>query len=125
DLVDAMLLAQHNIEDVTGRAFNIGGGAANTTSLREVVELIARVAGVTPDIRVDDWRPGDQRYYVSDTRAFEQATGWRARTGVEEGVQQLHDWLQAGIRADAEVLRLHPRRGKATKKKSAPVITAV
>lgn len=120
DLVDAMLLAQQNITRVAGRAFNIGGGPSNTTSLREVVELIGRVAGAAPAVTFDEWRPGDQRYYVSDTRSFQRATGWRPRTGVEQGVQQLYAWLQSDERADAEVLRLRPRRAASTEKRSAP-----
>jgi CDP-paratose 2-epimerase len=44
-------------------------------------------------VRFDHWRVGDQRYYVSDTRAFESATGWKPRTGVREGVSRLHQWL--------------------------------
>jgi peptide/nickel transport system substrate-binding protein len=42
----------------------------------------------------DDWRPGDQRYYVSDTRAFERATGWRPRIGVREGIAGTTQWLR-------------------------------
>jgi CDP-paratose 2-epimerase len=41
----------------------------------------------------EDWRPGDQRYYVSDTRKFQAATGWRPRVDVEEGVLRLREWL--------------------------------
>ena len=40
------------------------------------------------------WRPGDQRYYVSDTRAYEHATGWRARVRASEGIARLYEWLQ-------------------------------
>jgi CDP-paratose 2-epimerase len=81
---------------VRGHAFNIGGGPANTTSLRELVRLIGRVHGQEPEVRLDDWRPSDQRYFVSDTRKFERATGWRARTGVGEGVSALYRWLKEG-----------------------------
>src|SRR4029450_5839093 len=36
DLVDAMLLAQDEIDDLSGSAFNVGGGPANTLSLLEL-----------------------------------------------------------------------------------------
>jgi len=93
DLVDAFLLARANIDALAGEAFNIGGGPANTTSLVELIDLIAELHGERPDVRFDDWRTGDQRYYVSDTRKFAAATGWRARHGVEEGVAALYGWL--------------------------------
>jgi hypothetical protein len=31
---------------------------------------------------------------VSDTRALESATGWRARTGWQQGVARLAGWLE-------------------------------
>jgi CDP-paratose 2-epimerase len=95
DLVDAMLLAQARIDDIAGRAFNIGGGPANTTSLVELLDLIGELRGERPLANVEAWRPADQRYYVSDTRRFQRATGWAPRTGVREGVARLHDWLAA------------------------------
>ena len=79
DLVDAMLLAQDNATRLGGRAFNIGGGPRNTMSLLELLDIDRRVGRAGPAVRFDDWRVGDQRYYVSDTRAFQSATGWKPR----------------------------------------------
>ena len=95
DLVDAMLLGVGQIDRLHGRAFNIGGGPANTTSLLELVDRIGMLRGEAPSVTFDDWRTGDQRYYVSDVRAFGTATGWIPRTGVAEGVARLHEWLVA------------------------------
>jgi Nucleoside-diphosphate-sugar epimerases len=93
DLVDAFLLAQRHMGELSGEAFNIGGGPANTTSLCELIDLIEELHGERPKVLYDDWRPGDQRYYVSDTRKFSAATGWSPRFGVREGVARLYRWL--------------------------------
>jgi len=93
DLVDAFLLAQANIHTLTADAFNIGGGLGNTISLIELLELIGRLHGDKPAVRLKDWRPGDQRYYVSDTRKFKAATGWAPKVNVQEGVERLMHWL--------------------------------
>ena len=93
DLIDAMELAFANMDVVSGRAFNMGGGASHTTSLVELIDLIGGITGEMPMVSFDDWRPGDQRYYVSDTSRFEALTGWRQRVSVAEGVRRLHDWL--------------------------------
>lgn len=93
DLVAAMLTALDNIDTVRGMAFNIGGGINHTTSLVELIELIERLTGVTPALEVSRWRPGDQRYYVSDTSRFTAMTGWRQAVSFEDGVRALHDWL--------------------------------
>jgi CDP-paratose 2-epimerase len=92
DLLDAMLLATSSIDTLSGQAFNMGGGPQSTVSLLELLEMIGRL-GPAPEVRFGDWRVGDQRYYVSDTRRFSDATGWLPKVAPEEGVAQLHEWL--------------------------------
>ena len=75
--MDVVLLAQSNIhETLSGQAFWIS--AANSEyemSLLELLNLMTRLQGERPVTRNEEWRPGDQRYYVSDTRRFKAATG--------------------------------------------------
>jgi CDP-paratose 2-epimerase len=94
DLVSAFRLAQARMETISGQAFNIGGGPARTVSLLELLELIEELVGQRPEVRFEQWRTGDQRYYVSDTRKFQAATGWAPQVGVREGVSRLYAWLQ-------------------------------
>ncbi|MFN3649257.1 MAG: NAD-dependent epimerase/dehydratase family protein [Armatimonadota bacterium] len=119
DLVDAFLLAQERIEELSGQAFNIGGGPANCASLLEVIEQIERIRGEAPELLFGDWRPGDQRYYVSDTSKFRQATGWKPRVSVAEGVERLGDWLLEN-RQDLRA----PARAKAPARQPAKVPAA-
>jgi CDP-paratose 2-epimerase len=93
DLVDAMLLAAENETAVAGQAFNMGGGPANAVSLLEVLDLIAELHGEAPKLLYGDERTGDQRYYVADTRRFEDLTGWRALVPASEGIGLLYQWL--------------------------------
>jgi CDP-paratose 2-epimerase len=48
DLVDAFLLAQAKMPEISGEAFNIGGGPANTISLLDLLDLIERLHGERP-----------------------------------------------------------------------------
>jgi CDP-paratose 2-epimerase len=96
DLVAAFLCAERALPDLAGEAFNIGGGPANTTSLLELIETTACRRGCNPPLAFAAWRPGDQRWYVSDTGKFTRATGWRARIGVAEGIDRLSAWLECG-----------------------------
>ncbi len=93
DLVDAFVLAQENIYTLSGQAFNIGGGKENTTSLLEFIELISEIHGEKPSVYFDKWRPGDQRYYVSDSSKFQAATGWTPSVSIRQGVRKLYQWL--------------------------------
>lgn len=93
DLLDAFGLVMENLPRLAGQAFNIGGGSTHTVSLIEVLDLIAEISGHKTRLHFADWRQGDQKYYVSDTRKFRQATGWRPSFSVREGISQLHHWL--------------------------------
>ncbi len=93
DLLDAFDLACAHMPRLSGRAFNIGGGPANSVSLLEVVDAIGRITGRRPALEFAEWRAGDQRYYVSDMRGFHEATGWAPAVSLEEGLGRLCDWL--------------------------------
>jgi CDP-paratose 2-epimerase len=95
DAVDAYMRARARIGALAGQAFNLGGGARNAVSLLELLARFAELGVAAPPVRFADWRPGDQRYYVSDISRFERLAGWRARTGVREGLRRLHRWLVA------------------------------
>jgi CDP-paratose 2-epimerase len=93
DLVKALLLAQSHMPALAGQVFNIGGGPANTTSLLELLSLIAEIHGQKPVIRFAAWRPGDQKYYASNIQRFSTATGWVPQVRVQQGVAALYAWL--------------------------------
>jgi CDP-paratose 2-epimerase len=106
DLADAMVLAHQHIDRTAGRAFNIGGGAGNTVSLLELIDLLRDIVGASPVFTLEPWRTADQRYYVSDVRKFASLTGWAPRTSVREGVAHLVKWLQTDAAADSTELEL-------------------
>lgn len=93
DLVEACLRALERIESVSGEVFNLGGGPQNTISLLELLDWLAvRPSGpVAP--RFDDWRPGDQRVYVSDIRKARTRLGWEPRVAVIAGLEALWGWV--------------------------------
>ncbi len=93
DLVDAMVLAMCHQKTTAGRAFNIGGGPANALSLLEMLRLIDEFEDTQVVYHKKSWRRGDQRYFVANTQAFREATGWTPNTNVRQGVGKLHDWL--------------------------------
>jgi CDP-paratose 2-epimerase len=93
DLVRAFLLAEQNMASISGQAFNIGGGPERTTSLLQLLEEIARMDIGDPLVLHEDWRLGDQPYYVSNTAKFQQTTGWKPAVGLQEGLDRLNHWL--------------------------------
>ncbi len=80
-----------------GQAFNIGGGPANTISLLELLDMIEQLNGRRTQVQFSAWRPGDQRYYVSDPTKMQQMTGWSPRVTAQVGVRRLHHWLSENV----------------------------
>jgi CDP-paratose 2-epimerase len=93
DAVEAYIAAWRKIAAVQGRAFNLGGGPANAVSLRQLLRYIEDLLGRPVDLAFSDWRAGDQRYYVSNTRAAARDLGLRQPTSWRTGVAALAHWL--------------------------------
>jgi CDP-glucose 4,6-dehydratase len=77
-----------------GEAFNAGTGRPH--SVLEVVELVARAAGVDvePDIRGEGTPEGEiARQYVDSTKLTE-LTGWRPRVALDEGLRRTVEWYR-------------------------------
>ncbi|WP_376099687.1 NAD-dependent epimerase/dehydratase family protein [Roseomonas sp. CCTCC AB2023176] len=104
DAVEAYVAALRRIGTVSGRAYNLGGGPANAISLRQLIAQIGQMTNRRLDVTYSDWRAGDQRYYVSDTRAATRDLGLRAPRPWRDGVAVLADWLRAHHRAPEPAL---------------------
>ena len=93
DLLDAFLSAAERIDSVKGEAFNIGGGPANTISLLELLDWLERRSHHPVSYGFSDWRPGDQRVYISDITKARHTLGWAPRVTVAQGLDQLWQWI--------------------------------
>ncbi|GGC54309.1 CDP-paratose 2-epimerase [Siccirubricoccus deserti] len=105
DAVEAYCAAWQRIGAISGQAFNLGGGPANAVSLRQVLGCIEEITGRQIHRDHADWRAGDQRWYVSDTRRAARELGLRPALPWRRGIAVLADWLRevhgAGVPAEA------------------------
>ncbi len=92
DLVDLYFRAVEVEPQLKGAVFNVGGGPGLAVSLLEVLSLLEQQLGRPIELRFSDWRPGDQRVYVSDTTAVCEAFHWAPRVSVKEGISNLREW---------------------------------
>jgi CDP-paratose 2-epimerase len=88
DLVDLMSRACVDIEHTAGQIYNVGGGPSNTISVwTELREPLERLVETLPAVDYGEFRPGDQRIYVSDIRKARQDLSWMPRVGIEDGLR--------------------------------------
>lgn len=96
DLLNAYDLAVQNINHCAGQVYNIGGGPEKTIAIwTEFAPLLEKLTGKDIPVTRGDWRPGDQKVYISDIRKARQELGWEPKVGVAEGVRRLFDWVNA------------------------------
>lgn len=95
DAVHAYRALLANINGFSGRAFNLGGGPQNAVSLLQVLDVIEDLVGHDVMREHSETRLGDQAWYVSDTSALTEATGWQAEIDWQLGLQDLYRWLMA------------------------------
>jgi CDP-paratose 2-epimerase len=94
DLVRAYEAAIRSPDKVTAQAFNVGGGPHSVLSLLDLIQMLEERRKRRVPLRFDDWRPGDQRVYVSDVRKLETVLGWKPEIDSATGIAQLIDWVE-------------------------------
>jgi CDP-paratose 2-epimerase len=94
DLLEAFEKAVERIDVTSGQAYNIGGGPQNTISVwSEFSEHLSRLLGHEFEVSYDEWRPGDQLVYISDTTKAQRDLGWQPVVSVSEGIDRLFHWV--------------------------------
>ena len=73
--------------------FNIGGGPKNTLSLLELLKILERMTSLKPKISFAEWRPADQKVYVSNISKAERLLNWKPRINPNEGLERLVKWI--------------------------------
>jgi CDP-paratose 2-epimerase len=104
DLVELMSRACANIERTAGQVYNVGGGPAHTTSIwTELRAPLQEVLQKLPPVDYGDFRPGDQRIYVSDIRKAQEHLNWAPRVNIAEGLRRMvQAWEQERKAARAQ-----------------------
>jgi len=95
DLLDAYDAAASRIETAAGRIYNVGGGSENALSLLQLLCFLKEKYSGSLQYTHADWRPGDQRIYVSDIRRAAAELGWSPRFDVATGVNRLQELVAA------------------------------
>jgi CDP-paratose 2-epimerase len=71
----------------------MGGGIKNTISLLELLDLLKKQTGKRSKTSYSDWRPSDQKVYISDISKAGMVLGWSPKINPEVGVRRLVDWV--------------------------------
>ena len=94
DLVRCYELCIEKSDQISGQAFNIGGGPENTLSLIELLDMLKQKTGIDPNLNWSDWRPGDQPVFICELAKANAHLDWQPQISVDQGVTKLIEWVK-------------------------------
>lgn len=94
DLYALLRLQMANLDRLSGRVFNVGGGNEVSVSLRELTSLCERISGRVVVMASDPvTSEADVPYYITDNNQVTAATGWKPVRLPETILADIHFWL--------------------------------
>lgn len=95
DMLGLLDLQIKQIAKFRGEVFNLGGGAANSVSLREATTAMQKISSRTaPVTQTDKARQGDIALYWTDNRKAAEQLGWKPKTDLRTGFVHIFDWIR-------------------------------
>jgi UDP-glucose 4-epimerase len=79
------------VRGIPGRVYNIGGGSR--VSINQVLEMIGRISGRQPTVKVDPASRGDMRHTCADTSLAYEDLEFVPKVDLEAGLRAEHAWL--------------------------------
>ena len=96
DLYQAIKHQLENFDDYAGDTVNVGGGLANSVSLKELTALCEAATGNKIDIAsVNEDRPADVRFFITDSSKFLKKSGLTWQKDAKATVQDIYEWIKA------------------------------
>lgn len=97
DFIDAMILATEKIESYNPINIALGRGY----SIKEVLQIILEVDGYTDaNIKFNPSKPSMIPIMLIDTAKAENFLGFKAKTGLKEGIKKTIDWYRKTYKAE-------------------------
>ncbi len=76
------------------KIYNIGGGLKNSMSLIELIEILNKKMKRKNKFRRFNWRPGDQKIYISDISKIKKEQKWSPKININQGLNKVIEWIQ-------------------------------
>ncbi|HAJ36087.1 MAG TPA: CDP-paratose 2-epimerase [Chloroflexi bacterium] len=86
-----------HIDQAAGKVFNIGGGAAQSLSILELLKLLETTLNVQLNPQRLPPRASDQKVFVANVARARQVLHWTPRVRAYEGVARMLEWMQTEV----------------------------
>jgi CDP-paratose 2-epimerase len=93
DMVNLYFKALKNIENIKGKAFNIGGGMENSLSLLELFLFLEKELDIKLNFITLPPRESDQKVFVADISKAKNLIGWEPKIDKISGIKKMLEWV--------------------------------
>jgi len=95
DIIDGVVAA---IDQPRGsapgfRIYNLGG--SRTTTLKQLIDLVAKSLAMKPTIETLPEQPGDMQRTLADVTLSAKELGYAPKVSMEEGMRRFADWWRS------------------------------
>ena len=93
DTVALYLKASEKIENIKGKAFNVGGGIENSSSLLELFSFLEQELDIKMTYTKLPPRESDQKVFVADITKIKEILDWEPKVSKEDGIRKMIEWI--------------------------------
>ncbi len=97
DMVDLYYSAAKHSEIMAGKAYNIGGGIAQSLSLLELFDILNDSLSIQMNYKCLPPRISDQKVFVADITKIKNDIGWVPKIGAVEGIHKMLAWEENAL----------------------------
>jgi len=94
DLIQAYDSFIQKVKKIKHDVFCLGGGKDNSLSLLELIKMLENELNKNIEYEFYDWRPSDQKVYISDIRKANKILNWFPKIDPKEGIKKLIKWVE-------------------------------
>ena len=96
DFAELIVLIINNFSKINGEVFNIGGSLKNSLSIIELLQKSQDLFELKSEFKIHEkeWRPADQKFYVSNINKINNKLQWFPKTDLDIGLESFASWLQ-------------------------------
>lgn len=96
----------HNLDEINGEIFNVGGGTEISLSLNEMTTLCEEITGnKIPIKQVSENRAADIRIYITDNAKVTAKTGWKPQVSPKQIFTEIYEWIKENEEQLASILK--------------------
>lgn len=98
DMIDLYIQSSQNIENMSGNAFNIGGGVENSLSIIELIYELEKILGINLRYEQINARESDQLFFVANLEKIQRYIDWRPKVNFSQGLSEMVSWVESNIK---------------------------